>query len=730
MFRVNKDELTIYLPIENNRYEAYNINPNQSSELSDLLPQPFRIDSNTAIPDSVPIIRLIERAVELKDLSSKDEPQINTIVAKLERNNRIEFIEGIDQWVEAVDKEKGSADKKQSNKILQKLYEGLLDDEKTTKKREKEINLAYNLICEVSRISPDALIELAKEMLGSEEGHTRAIIEQINKGLAENLNFPSWWVQDRNFQLVVSARDYDLGFAIRDRTGTEYSFSERSSGLKYFLSYYIQYKAHKPDPKASQILLMDEPDQYLSSQAQQNLLKIFKSFSEPDDKKKPVQVIYVTHSPFLIDKNHPERIRVLEKGVDDEGTRVVNDASKNHYEPLRSAFGELVGESAFIGNCNLMVASIADKILIAGASTYLSSLKEISSDETLDLNQFTVISTEGTCNMRDLLYLMRGKDIEKPPVIVLINSTKETNEVLKRELDLIEEHLLESKFILQITELEEEVFAPKGLKLTESEDIIPISLCVQAAKKYCSDFGKVEESKTERITDKAIEEWIHSGKTLFDAVNSCSPVDITKMGFARSIVDIIQEWQREGSVDNDAKEEFVNNFKSLFDRLNDMKQEAVESLNLTSVKQRVERHVDGFIRDHQITAKRSDVRRLLKTIENTLDNSEESNRIKLYIQRIYNEFSLDKNLNKPVDNYEELTQSLERIAHEGRIQTQVKPLLPKNEDFKDESVLDTSSELSDRFLEMDQEEDVLEQTSQEILPLNKKSEKLAKTPIK
>ena len=332
--------------------------------------------------------------------------------------------------------------------------------------------------------------------------------------------------------------------------------------------------------------------------------------------------------------------------------------------------------------------------------------------------------------MRDLLYLMRGKDIEKPPVIVLINSTKETNEVLKRELDLIEEHLLESKFILQITELEEEVFAPKGLKLTESEDIIPISLCVQAAKKYCSDFGKVEESKTERITDKAIEEWIHSGKTLFDAVNSCSPVDITKMGFARSIVDIIQEWQREGSVDNDAKEEFVNNFKSLFDRLNDMKQEAVESLNLTSVKQRVERHVDGFIRDHQITAKRSDVRRLLKTIENTLDNSEESNRIKLYIQRIYNEFSLDKNLNKPVDNYEELTQSLERIAHEGRIQTQVKPLLPKNEDFKDESVLDTSSELSDRFLEMDQEEDVLEQTSQEILPLNKKSEKLAKTPIK
>jgi predicted ATP-dependent endonuclease of OLD family len=311
IFRVNKDEITIYIPEENNQYDTYTVKPEHSLALSECLPQPFRIDSKIAIPDSVPIIRLIQIGMKSKALNSKIDPQINTMFAKLEREDRIQLTEELDKYFIA---QQESSSKKQSTsqnksqqrdnndtaqEILKRIfYDYLSQNEETISiPRQKEFQLAYDLICKISKISLDALIELAKEMLSSKEGHTRAIIEQINKGLAENLNFPSWWVQDRDFQLVVSVRDYDLSFAIRDRTGTEYSFSERSSGLTYFLSYYIQYKAYEPNPKVSQILLMDEPDQYLSSQAQQNLLKIFKSFSEPNDGKKPVQVIYVTHSP-------------------------------------------------------------------------------------------------------------------------------------------------------------------------------------------------------------------------------------------------------------------------------------------------------------------------------------------------------------------------------------------------------------------------------------------------
>ena len=226
------------------------------------------------------------------------------------------------------------------------------------------------------------------------DAFANSIIDKINDGLQTRLNFPRWWVQDREFRLLVSPREYDLAFTIRDRTEKEYAFTERSSGLRYFLSYYIQYLAHDRRTDGREILLMDEPDAYLSNQGQQDLLKIFDAFATPEGEgASPIQVIYVTHSPFLIDKNHGDRIRVLEKGVGEEGTRVVRDASRNHYEPLRSAFGSFVGETTFIGNCNLIVEGPADQILLAGAASHLRS-KGTADIENIDLNHITIVPAQ------------------------------------------------------------------------------------------------------------------------------------------------------------------------------------------------------------------------------------------------------------------------------------------------------------------------------------------------
>ncbi|MFN9858025.1 MAG: ATP-dependent nuclease, partial [Pseudanabaena sp.] len=208
--------------------------------------------------------------------------------------------------------------------------------------RDKEFALAYKLVCKIAQVDANALLELAEAIKSEMEGYANGIIEKINRQLSTNFNFSNYWVQDRNFFLKVMARSYDLVFTISDRTGTEYSFDERSQGLRYFLSYYIQYRSHSPNPNKDEILLMDEPDAYLSSQAQQDLLKVFNLFANPQSGShllKPIQVIYVTHSPFLIDKNHAERIRVLQKGNEDEGTRIVKDVARNHYEPLRSSIG-------------------------------------------------------------------------------------------------------------------------------------------------------------------------------------------------------------------------------------------------------------------------------------------------------------------------------------------------------------------------------------------------------
>ena len=199
--------------------------------------------------------------------------------------------------------------------------------------------------------------------------------------------------------------------------------------MRYFLSYYIQHLSYEPVSNGrNEILVMDEPDAYLSNQGQQDLLKVFHSFAFPEkDGRRPVQVVYVTHSPFLIDKNHADRIRVLQKGTGDEGTRVVRDASRNHYEPLRSAFVAFVAETTFIGNCNLMVEGTSDQVFLAGAARRLRSLSGVAASETLDLNEITIVPTGGAAHVPYLVFVALGRDVEQPTVIVLLDSEDEGN---------------------------------------------------------------------------------------------------------------------------------------------------------------------------------------------------------------------------------------------------------------------------------------------------------------
>src|SRR5690606_12803311 len=126
------------------------------------------------------------------------------------------------------------------------------------------------------------------------------------------------------------------------------------------------------------------------------------------------------HSPFLIDKNHSERIRVLEKGEHDEGTRVVANSSRNHYEPLRSALGSFVGETAFIGTCNLLLEGASDQVLVAGVSRWLGR-RGAPATERLDLNHLTLVPAGSASHIPYLAFLARARDVDTPPVIVLLD---------------------------------------------------------------------------------------------------------------------------------------------------------------------------------------------------------------------------------------------------------------------------------------------------------------------
>ncbi len=671
LFRTNAKTLELYLPSESD-YLRYEVPP---EKLSAVLPRTFRIDADIALPDSVSIRELARETI------TGSPPRIEI----LEREQRFAAVEGFNsllghrEWFEDMPKYAAAAQQLQPalNTLAGTLRQAKSVHQDFERIRNGQIKLARDLICKVARIDEHALQQLYEALRKGNEGHANGIIEKINKALATRLNFPRVWVQDRDFALKVSPREYDLVFTIRDRTGTEYSFAERSSGLKYFLSYYIQYLAHETQGPDTEILLMDEPDAYLSSQAQQDLLKVFKSFSEPAPERHPVQVIYVTHSPFLIDKNNADRIRVLEKGVGDEGTRVVRDVSRNHYEPLRSAFGAFVAETTFIGNCNLMVEGPADQILLGGATTYLRARGRHDS-ETLDLNTITVVPASSASHVPYLVFLARGRDIERPAIIVLLDSD-EAGDTAKKQLHRggpLRRPLIKDEFILQIGQVksdEQPIKTAHSKNAVELEDLIPLPLCVSAAKHYAREFWDADDATIERITVEAISAKFKDHLSVFDAIEEYvaslpGEFHIEKIGFARAVVSLLPKPDRDGSfVEKIPKEieEFETNMLTLLTRLKTMQKAAEKEQRSMRVSEKVDRLKRGFLQDHPDDAIREQAALILTDIEEVLDDSKESDIARMTIQHLRRDFSLGKDLFQQVTNYSDFKVGLEKIKYAG-----------------------------------------------------------------
>ena len=665
VFRKNQDELSVYLPKgESGDFSEHDIE--DADELYQILPHVFRIDAEVAIPASVSIKDLLES----QDISEAE---------ALGRKGRFDLM---DLFAET---RKFFADQStiQSNApTLATRFSKYSSDGSASEgegKRQAEVELARKLICDVAKVDPEALEELYRALRDGKEGHANGLIDQINTRLEASLNFPHWWVQDRDFQLKISPRGFDLVFTIRDRTEIEYSFSERSSGLKFFLSYFVQYLAHEPRTDKSEILLMDEPDAYLSSQAQQDLLKIFEAYASPTDGRSPTQVVYVTHSPFLIDKNHAERIRVLEKGVSDEGTRVVKDAARNHYEPLRSAFGAYVGETTFIGNNNLMVEGIADQILIAGMANFLRHQKGISSLETLDLNRTTIVPAGSASSVPYMTYLARGRDIEKPAVVVLLDSDSAGDEARRKlKKGPYGKRILKDDLILQIGQLQKDdgVKLDNGVTLAETEDLIPLEVCVVVAKLYAVEVCGLEKNKTESFTAEVLKSEVESG-TVFDGVKTVfqsvfgEEYHIEKVGFARTVVDVVNGKTPE-SINKSVLSQMQNNFKVLFREINALIRSAERELSQERVTKKIDRLKKSFLQDNESGATREKAHLLFDDIEASLDNDDEGDAIRSELSKLRRDFDIDNDIAKSISRFDEFKDRLERVKYAGRLATQDK----------------------------------------------------------
>jgi hypothetical protein len=155
--------------------------------------------------------------------------------------------------------------------------------------------------------------------------------------------------------------------------------STRSAGFVWFFSFLAWYSSEKKKDQPL-VLLLDEPGLTLHGRAQEDLLKYFDAEIATNPKH---QLIYTTHSPFMVDSRHFERVRIVQdKGIDssdpllreEDGTKVFTDvllAGPDSLFPLQGALGYEIYQSLFIGPNSLIVEGASDLLYIQTVSAAL-----------------------------------------------------------------------------------------------------------------------------------------------------------------------------------------------------------------------------------------------------------------------------------------------------------------------------------------------------------------------
>jgi predicted ATP-dependent endonuclease of OLD family len=139
-------------------------------------------------------------------------------------------------------------------------------------------------------------------------------------------------------------------------------FDERSRGFVWFfsfLAYFSQLQDGTDDREVA--LLLDEPGLNLHATAQGDLLRFIDERLAPDH-----QVIYTTHSPFMIQPDRLNRVRTVQD-VDNEGTKISAEVFRTDAEtvfPLQAALGYELAQTLFVGPDNLLVEGPSDILYI------------------------------------------------------------------------------------------------------------------------------------------------------------------------------------------------------------------------------------------------------------------------------------------------------------------------------------------------------------------------------
>jgi predicted ATP-dependent endonuclease of OLD family len=170
--------------------------------------------------------------------------------------------------------------------------------------------------------------------------------------------FSEWFGRQRrhNIRYDVDGDYFRIWVSDNRRPGVDIELESRSKGFQWFFSFYLVFLVESEEGHKDAILLLDEPGLHLHPTAQQELIGFFEELAKRN------MLIYTTHSPFLIDGEHIERVRPVTE--DESGHSSISVSGwprdRDTIFPLQAAAGYAMVRGLFQHHKNVLVEGMSD----------------------------------------------------------------------------------------------------------------------------------------------------------------------------------------------------------------------------------------------------------------------------------------------------------------------------------------------------------------------------------
>lgn len=260
----------------------------------------------------------------------------------------------------------------------------ILNAEYTKKEIEESVNNTnmLNTLFNIAQIPLNLVLDYWND---SDISTKKQIEKEINRLLEKNISkkFNNFYSQE---QISFEATFYDNSIMfLLSTTDTYLSYYERSDGLKWYFNLFLKMTDANLNYR-NVIYIMDEPGVKLHVNAQKELLKLFKVLAQNDN-----QIIYTTHSPYMLDQDNLSYIRPIIK--DDKG-----------YTHIYNKYNSVPNSSSKMDTLTPIIETIGMDFKF----NFGTSLSRIN------------IITEGPSDanyLNSYMYQKKIKDIERPNII-------------------------------------------------------------------------------------------------------------------------------------------------------------------------------------------------------------------------------------------------------------------------------------------------------------------------